>query len=534
MQARPYQLKAIQSIYDYFAAASGNPVLELPTGSGKSFVQAEFLRGVLTRWPAQRILCLAHVKELIAQNHAELMGIWPDAPAGIHSAGLGRRDVEQNIIFASIQSVFARAAVLGRIDLVIIDEAQMVSPRSSTMYRTLISALTVLSPNLKVVGMSATPWRLNGGPLTAGDDALFTDLISAKKLGATLPDLVRQDHLAPVITPGEKLPQLSTEGVKKSGGDFRIGALSHAVARQLSTTKAACQSMKNLGADRKCWIVFGVSVAHVEEIRACLVGLGIAAAVVTGQTPKDLRDERIEKLRSGALRALVSVNVLSVGFNVRQVDMIGALRPTASSALYLQMMGRGMRTYPGKSNCLVLDFAGLIAAHGPVDGVKAPRLRKTKNGEAIQKECPACVMLIAIGAMTCPFCGHEFPQREIQVEAKASTLAIMGKRSLVPHQPTAATYSVHSKPGKPDSVRVTYWRRAKPVGFRWICVGHDGWPRMEARRWWDEYVCGPMPYSAAVAVEVCRSSAVLPSLIEVDDSKSTPLVIKSKLIWKVM
>ena len=143
-------------------------------------------------------------------------------------------------------------------------------------------------------------------------------------------------------------------------------------------------------------------------------------------------------------------------------------------------------------------------------------------------------MLIAAGAMTCPFCKHEFPQREIQVEAKASTLAIMGKRSLVPHQPTAATYSVHSKKGKPDSVRVTYWRRAKPVGFRWICVGHDGWPRMEARRWWDEYVCGPMPYSAAVAVEICRSSAVLPSLIEVDDSKSTPLVIKSKLIGKVM
>lgn len=529
MQARDYQVNAIQAIYDYFDAASGNPVLELPTGSGKSFVQAEFLRGAVRQFPGQRILCVTHVKELVKQNHDELICIWPTAPAGIHSASLNRRDTRQPIIFASIQSVYTKAKELGYFNLVIIDECHLVSNKGTGMYRELLDALKDINPAIKVIGMSATPWRLDNGPLTAGDNAIFTDLISAKKLGATLPRLIELGHLAPLTTPREALPQLSTDGVGKRGGDFIPSQLNKAIAEQHSVTVAACEALVRHGQDRHCWIIFASSVKHCEEIRDTLSLLGVECAVVTGDTQKDLRDMRIDALKEGSIRALISVNVLSTGFNVKQVDLVAAMRPTQSSSLYLQMMGRGMRTVEGKTDCLVLDFAGVIALHGPIDHVKPPSVKSGKGGgDAVQKECPECLMLIFAGAMTCQFCGYEFPAHEIKIAPEASRLSILGKGDLVEYKPTKATYLVHRKAGKPDSVRIGYYVGMSLVGSQWVCVGHDGYAATLAAKWWADFVGGPMPASANDAVEVCRVQAKMPSLLMVDRSGRYPMVKESR------
>lgn len=531
MIPRDYQSTAIQSIYDYFNVADGNPVLELPTGSGKSFVQAEFLRQVVLSFPGQRILCLTHVKELVKQNHAELMGIWPQAPAGIYSASLNRRDTRHPIIFASIQSVYSRAKELGRFNLVIIDECHLVSNKGTGMYRELLDALKVINPKLKVIGMSATPWRLDNGPLTAGDNAIFTDLISAKKLGATLPRLIELGHLAPLTTPANSnLPQLSTQGVGKRGGDFIPSQLNKAIAEQHSVTVAACEALVRHGADRQCWIVFGSSVAHCDEIHFALSCLGIECAVVTGETNKDLRDMRIDALREGSLRALISVNVLSTGFNVRQVDLIAGMRPSQSSSLYLQMMGRGMRTAEGKTDCLVLDFAGLIATHGPVDHVKPPPVKSGKGGgDAVQKECPECIMLIPAGSMTCQFCGHQFPAHEIKIAPAPSNLKVMGKPDPVEYKPTKAVYMVHKKAGKPDSLRVTYYAGLRAVGSQWVCLEHSGFARQKAQQWWIDFADGYLPSSAESAAPIARLVARLPSSILVDESGKYPIVKEATL-----
>lgn len=502
-------------------------MLELPTGSGKSLVQALLIQRILREAPGNRILCLTHVKELIGQNHDELMTIWLDAPAGIYSAGLGRRDTDHPVIFASIQSVHKRAAELGQFSVIFIDESHMVSPNGTTMYRAFIDALTLIQPMLRVIGLTATPYRLNGGMLHLGDNALFDDLITAKKLGCTLPALIDAGHLAPLVTPTEALPQLSTDGIGKSGGDYRPGQLADAIEAQREVTEQACAEIVRLGGERKCWIVFCASVAHCRQAEEILAfDYGIDCAVVVGETPADERAESIADLKAGRLRCLISVNVLSTGFNVRQVDLLAMLRPTASTSLYVQQAGRGMRTYPGKTDCLVLDFAGNIDAHGPVDDVRPPKPPKGKGGgEAVQKECDACLMLIAAGCLTCPHCGHQFPKPEIDISHKPSTRAIIG-RTIEDYPITDATYRVHKKPGKPDSVRVDYISGIRFVASEWVCLWHTGYARDKAHDWWRTYVGTAVPATPDDAVQACKDQARVPSNIKVDVTDKYPRILK--------
>ena len=129
LSLRPYQQAAIGAIYAYFEDHKGNPLIVIPTAGGKSLVLAAFSEGVLKAWPDQRILIVTHVRELIAQNHAEMIGLWPEAPAGIYSAGLGKREADARILFAGIQSVHRKAAEIGHCDLVLIDEAHLIPRR---------------------------------------------------------------------------------------------------------------------------------------------------------------------------------------------------------------------------------------------------------------------------------------------------------------------------------------------------------------------------------------------------------------------
>ncbi len=239
MQLRSYQQAAIDAIHWFFKKANGNPVLELPTGSGKSLVQAELIRGLLQDDPGKRVLCLTHVKELIAQNHSELMSLWPMAPAGIYSASLNQRDTKESVIFAGIQSVYHRADELGKFDWIIIDECHLVPNKGAGTYRSFLSHMQEVNPSVRVVGLSATPYRLSGGLLVEGNDRLFTDLISARKTGATVVNLIEAGHLAPLVTPTDQLPNLNVSNVTQSSGEFNQSELNVAVEQQAEITAKA-------------------------------------------------------------------------------------------------------------------------------------------------------------------------------------------------------------------------------------------------------------------------------------------------------
>ncbi|CUH71833.1 UvsW helicase [Thalassovita autumnalis] len=502
---RPYQNAAISSIYSYFKTNKGNPLVVIPTAGGKSLVMASFIEGVLKAWPDQRILIVTHVRELIAQNHAEMIGLWPEAPAGIYSAGLGKREAQARVLFAGIQSIHRRAHEIGHTDLVLIDEAHLIPGNSSTMYRRFLDALQAINPALKVIGLTATPFRTGSGMLHEGKDALFTDIAYE----APVRDLIDAGYLSPLVS---KQPntRLDVSKVGTRAGDFIARDLAAAVDQD-ATTRAAVIEIITHGKDRKSWLAFCSGVDHARHVAEEFTRQGITCRTIFGDTPKEERDAIIAAFKRGEIRALASMGVLTTGFNAPAVDLIALLRPTKSAGLYVQMVGRGTRLAPDKENCLVLDFAGNVRRHGPIDLVRPKRPGDGGGGEAPTKVCPECDSIIALSATECSDCGYVFPAREVKIAPTAATLPVLSPK--VEWLPVhGVSYSRHDKRGGRPSMKVTYSCGLKSYN-EWVCVEHQGYARQKALEWWRKRAPGcPMPHTVddaiAQAGELTRPTAI--------------------------
>ncbi|VDS10478.1 type I restriction enzyme EcoKI subunit R [Paracoccus haematequi] len=490
---RPYQQAAITAIYGYFQTHTGNPLAVIPTAGGKSLVMASFIEGVLRAWPDQRILIVTHVRELIAQNHAEMIGLWPDAPSGIYSAGLGKREAQARILFAGIQSIHRRAAEIGHTDLVLIDEAHLIPGKSSTMYRRFLDALKAINPALKVIGLTATPFRLDCGMLHEGQNALFTDIAYEAPVRA----LIDAGYLSPLVSK-QPATRLDVSKVGTRAGDFIARDLAAAVDQD-AITRAAVTEIIAHGRDRKSWLAFCSGVEHARHVAEEFGRQGISCRTIFGDTPKDERDAILAAFKRGEIRALASMGVLTTGFNAPGVDLIALLRPTQSAGLYVQMVGRGTRLAPGKENCLVLDFAGNVRRHGPIDLVRPKRPSDGGGGEAPTKVCPDCDSIIALSATECPDCGYVFPAREVKIAPTAATLPVLSpKQQWLPV--TGVSYSRHDKAGGRPSLKVTY-SSGLATYSEWVCLEHQGYARQKAAEWWRKRAPGcPVPLSVAEAL----------------------------------
>jgi DNA repair protein RadD len=477
MSLRPYQRRAIDDLYKWFEMhKTGNPCLVLPTGSGKSHVVAALCKEALQNWPETRILMLTHVKELIEQNAEKMLLHWPDAPLGIYSAGIGRRDLGEPITFAGIQSVRNLAKEIGHVDLIVIDEAHMVNHKAEGGYRSLIKRLKGYNQHLRVIGLTATPFRLGHGYITEGE-ALFDDLLDP----VTIEELVHQKYLAPLRS---KLTQtrLDVTGVHKRGGEYIESELQAAV-NKTGTNRAVVQEVIERAGDRKAWLFFCAGVKHARAISAILNECGIAADCITGDTPKKERETIIERFKSGELRALTNANVLTTGFDYPDIDLIAMLRPTLSAGLYVQMAGRGMRLKSHTDHCLVLDFAGVVETHGPIVDVQPPKKKGEGNGEAPVKICESCNELCHPRVEVCPSCGHHFPPPE-RKKLVLRDVDIMGTGE---HEMDVSRWywsrHISNTSGK-EMVKVTYFGRmlSDPSITEYIPILHEGYAGQKAMR----------------------------------------------------
>lgn len=495
---RPYQQEAIDAIYAYFEDHKGNPLLVLPTAAGKALVIAAFTEGVLKQWPDQRIVIVTHSRELIAQNHGEMIGLWPEAPAGIYSAGLGRREADARILFAGIQSVHRRAAEIGHCDLVLIDEAHLIPTASATMYRRFLDELTAINPKLKVIGLTATPYRLESGMLHEGEGALFSDIAYE----ISVRELIDQGYLCPLISKQPKT-KLSVAGVGSRGGEFIASELQAAVDKE-GITRAAVSEIIAYGSDRKSWLAFCSGVYHARHVAEEFRSRGISCETIFGDTPKDERDRIIAAFKRQEIRALASMGVLTTGFNAPAVDLIAMLRPTKSAGLYVQMAGRGTRLAPDKRNCLVLDFAGNVSRHGPIDLVRPKKPGEACDGAAPTKLCPECDAIVPSAVRACPECGYEFPREVVKIAPTASTLAILSGRRDRWVEVTSVSYKKHTKEGSPPSLRVEY-HCGLVIHKEWVCFEHQGYARLKAEGWWQRRSAAPLPVTVDEAISTSAS-----------------------------
>lgn len=502
MQDRSYQVEAVNAVWNYFYAGNtGNPLIAMPTGTGKSIVIARLLWTILNQYPNQKILVLTHVKELIEQNYSKLIGLWPNAPAGIYSAGLNRRDVLQRIIFAGIASIAKKWAEFGRVDLIIIDECHLVSPKDDTMYRSLIRSLQTVNPQLKVIGLTATPYRLGHGLITDGEDPLFTDICFDITDMASFNRLIAEGFLAPLIPKNTKL-MLDVDNVHMRGGDFIAGELQTAVNKE-DITAAALREAMELGYNRKKWLVFCSGVEHSIAVSEMLNSFGISCAAIHSKLTDAERDQWLIDYKEGRLQALTNNNVLTTGFDAPEIDLILMLRPTASTVLWVQMLGRGTRPFPTKENCMVLDYAGNTGRLGPINDPLVPRMKGKKPGKAPVKICGHCNTWNHTLAKFCinPECGKEFVfQSKLHFEASEKNLIKGDLPQVEIFKVDHITYSEYNKMDKPPMMKVTYYCGLRKFD-EYICFQHEGFPQRKARQWWAERTQMQFPTSTKDAID---------------------------------
>jgi len=528
---RYYQSEAELAAVEYYqSGGTGNTVLCLPTGTGKSLIIAFFIMNILKRWSGVRFMMLTHVKELIKQNADQLTSIWPTAPLGIYSAGLKSRDSSLPVIYGGIQSVaneIKRKAEkglphFGHRDIIIIDECHLLGPSDDTKYAFTLSELKKINPKLRVIGLTATPYRLKQGMLT-DEGGIFDEIVYNACTVEGFNRLIKEGFLAPLI-PLRQSMMIDTSNVGMRNGEFISKQLQEASDKD-EITYEAVKSAVAQGYNRKSWLVFASGIEHAEHIDAMLDSFGVSSAVCHSKLKAEENDKRIEAFKRGEIQALVNNMKLTTGFDHPDIDLIVDLAPTMSPGLHVQKYGRGTRPCPGKENCLVLDFAGNTKRLGPINDPVLPRKPgKGGGGEAPIRICEACGMYNHASARVCELCGAEF-SFETKLLAQAGTEEVIRTDTPVIErfEVEKVIYNRHTKIGKPPSIQVSYFCGMQR--FReWVGLQHPGYAGRKARSWWSERHESEPPVTTDEALQMV-SQLRKPSHIRVQTNTKYPEIL---------
>jgi len=480
LKPRPYQQESIEAVNAALRERDDNPAIVLPTGAGKSLVMALLVQQWLDVCPHFRVMVLAHRKELVEQNALELQGVAPSLSVGVYAASLRRRDTRQSVTFASIDSVAKRVDDFPAQDVLLIDEAHRIPVRGEGKYRKFIDAMKVRNPSLRVVGLTATPYRMGTGAICHRDH-----ILNHVCYEANVGDLIRAGYLSNIRTIEGEHSALDLSGVKKTAGEFNLKDLALRVDKADVVAQAVKDMVQKVRADRrKSIIVFCIDIEHCDHVSQELRKYGVDAQTVTGKTPMAERERLVEEFKAGRIQYLLSVNVFFEGFNAKRVDCVAMLRPTQSKGLWVQAIGRGLRLHEDKDDCLVLDYGDNIMRHGPID---------LPDDTAIKlATCGDCGNVFSRAVKCCPSCGWEIPpqQREMFAaeaererkmhEAKAHAGMLLNKPRWM--DVNGVTLRLHRKAGKPDGVRVEFHCGLTLVKH-WLTLDHGGYGATSSRKW---------------------------------------------------
>ena len=385
---RPYQQEAVDATLNHFRKSDESAVIVLPTGAGKSLVIAE-----LARLARRKILVLTHVKELVEQNHAKYQSY--GLSGGIFAAGLKRKENHHQVTFASVQSVAANLDQFrDEYSLVIIDECHRVSGEETSQYQRIIELLRQQNDSLKVLGLTATPYRLAMGWIyryhyrgfVRGSDDEQDKPFRHCIYELPLSYMINRGYLTRPELVNAAVAQYDFSALTQDRfGEYAEKDVNQLLSKHQRVTRAIIEQVMEVAAERQGVMIFAATVQHAQEIAGYLPEQ--ETALVTGATDLRDRDQLIQRFKQRQLKYLVNVSVLTTGFDAPHVDLIAILRPTQSVSLYQQIVGRGLRLDEGKRDCLVIDYAGNhVNLHHPEVGEPKPN----PDSEPVQVFCPGC------------------------------------------------------------------------------------------------------------------------------------------------
>lgn len=392
---RPYQQNAHDAAIAWLRRSVEPCLIEAATGAGKSHVIAAVAESLHKISGGKHILCLAPSSELVEQNRAKYLAT--GAPASIFSASAGGKCLRHPVVFGTPQTVKNGIRRFGgRFCAVVIDECHGVTPT----VRYIVDELRVINPNLRVLGTTATPYRLGSGYIYSmdedgqpvGEDAAADPYFVAKVYTIGARELISQGYLTPPVIGQIGADNYETEHMQPNTlGKFSKTDVDQAYHGHGRKTAAIIADVVAKSRDRQGVMIFCATRQHAREALASLPpGL---SALVTGDTPQGERKAIISRFKARELKYLVNVSVLTTGFDAPHVDVVAILRKTESVGLLQQIVGRGLRIDDGKDDCLVLDYAQNLEEHCPDGDIFAPKVRAKFNGSeagTIKAECPSC------------------------------------------------------------------------------------------------------------------------------------------------
>lgn len=383
---RPYQQEAVENTLRYFRKKRDPAVIVLPTGAGKSLVIAE-----LAKIAKGRVLVLAHVKELVEQNYHKYQSY--GLTAGVYSAGLNKKETLQKVIFGSIQSVAnAEDDFFRDFSLLIIDECHRVSLETDTQYSLVIAKLRERNAQICILGLTATPYRLGlgwiyefsqKGEVKTEERRFFRQCVFELPLDY----MIKNNYLTRPIKVDIPVTSYDFSDLTESGKMYTANEVEEILKQQRRLTPLIIKNIIDVTEkyNRQGIMIFSSTVRHAREILECLPEG--EARIVIGDTEDTERDSIINDFKEKKFKYLVNVSVLTTGFDAPHVDVIAILRPTESVSLYQQIVGRGLRLSPGKKDCFILDYAGVVHdIYAPEISDKKPQ----KDSVAVQVPCPQC------------------------------------------------------------------------------------------------------------------------------------------------
>lgn len=406
-------------------------------------------------------------------------------------------------------------------DGVLVHNCHLIAPEGDGMYRTFLADMKVINPHVRVIGLTATPFRLKGGLICKPENILNEICYEAG-----LKEMIQQGYLSPLISRAGRA-EANLANLHIRGGEFICDEVAAAMDNEALVT-SACREIVELTRDRKSVLIFTASVDHCKHVAEKIQAFsGKECAIVTGDTSPAERAEIIARFKGEfipadlfgtpkpPLKFLANVNVLTCGFDAPNTDCVVMLRPTNSPGLLIQCAGRGTRLSPetGKSNCLFLDYGGNILRHGPLDMIKVKEPGSGKGGDAPAKKCPQCLALIHAGYTACPECGYVFPPKESNgkmTQTASSAGVISGQVDYTDYEVLDVYYCVHEKrgadPDAPKTMRVDYQVGFNEFKSEWVCPEHTGYARGKFEKWWHERAAlgCPMPRSAREAVSLAN------------------------------